>query len=172
MKTSSKLLGMFILILAGILLMIFSSCSSSSELAAKKKSTSVLIMPTTKVGGVYFRDDQIWHRLVWSFQSNGFNVVNNDSVWNNLIENGYDIARLTDAQILRIAQNYNVDLIVSRNPQNGVLEVFDCKDKKFVVYDDLRVPAGTDVRSDGYNSLRSIENRYIALVMKVKGLGY
>ncbi len=172
MKTRDKLVGMFLLIVAGVMILIFTSCSSSQELKTNKKLTSVLIMPTLKNDGIYFRNDDIWRRLVWSFQSNGFNVVNNDSVWNSLIKDGYDIARLTDTQILEISKNYKVDLIISRNPQNNVLEVFDCKDKKFVVYDDLSGIANTDVRSDGYDNPRTRENFYTALVMKVRGLGY
>lgn len=172
MKTRSKLLFMFILISAGIILLMLSSCSSSQEMQANKKVTSVLIMPISKSEGVYFRNDQVWHNLVWSFESKGFNVINNDSVWNSLVNDGYDLARLTDAQVLQIAQNYKTDLIISKNAPTGVIGVFDCKEKKFVVYDETMSKTDYDVRSSDHNYFTPRENRFGTLVMKVKGLGY
>jgi hypothetical protein len=162
---------MSILISAGIILFMFSSCSSSQELTAGKKATTVLIMPITKTGGVYFRDDNVWHTLVWSFESNGFNVINNDSVWNSLVQDGYDLARLTDTEILKIAENYKVGLIISRIVPTGALGVFDCKEKKYVVYDDSRSSSNFDIRSDDAKMIPR-ENRFASLVMKVRGLGY
>jgi hypothetical protein len=170
MKTRDKLILIIVLLSTGILLFIFNSCSSSQELTAGKKAITVLIMPITKNGGVYFRDDEVWHNLVWSFESNGFNVVNNDSAWNRLVDDGYDLTWLTNAEILRISNNYNVGLIISRNAPTGTLGVFDCKEKKYVVYDDLRTSSSFDVRSN--SNRKSYENRFATLVMKVRGLGY
>jgi hypothetical protein len=149
----------------------FISCSSSNELNSTKKITSVIIMPIAKNNGVYFREDYVWHRLVWSFESNGFNVINNDSVWNILVDTGYDLSRLTDSQVMEIAKNLKTDLIILKGIY-GVVKVFDSGKKEFVVYDDMGGSASYDVRSAKGKFVNNNENKYAQLVMKVRGLGY
>ena len=130
-------------------------------------------MPLMNNNGVYFRDDQIWHKLVWSFKSNGFNVVNNDSVWNTLVNYGYDLSRLTDTQAMEISKTLNVDLIVFRGINYSVLKVFDSNKQEFVVYDDMRGLSAFDIRlNKGDLPNYSLNNKYAQLVMKVRGLGY
>jgi hypothetical protein len=163
---------LMILLLAPVIIS-FTFCSSSNELNLNKKITSVIIMPLMNNNGVYFRDDQIWHKLVWSFKSNGFNVVNNDSVWNTLVNYGYDLSRLTDTQAMEISKTLNVDLIVFRGINYSVLKVFDSNKKEFVVYDDMRGLSAFDIRlNKGDLPNYSLNNKYAQLVMKVRGLGY
>jgi hypothetical protein len=154
------------------IIIIFTSCSSASELSSTKKITSVIIMPVSSNNGVYFREDFVWHKLVWNFKSNGFNVINNDSFWNSLVNTGYDLSRLTDAQVLDLAGNLNVDLIIFKGLNYGVLKVLDSKKKEFVIYDDMSGLSYFDVRLNKTIPSDYINNKYAQLVMKVRGLGY
>ena len=149
------------------------SCYSSNELqTVQQKTTSVLIMPIINSNGIYFRDDQVWHRLVWSLQSNGFNVINDESVWNKMIDAGYELSQLTDAQVLEISKMIKVDLIIFKNSRLGVSKVFDCNKGEFVVYEDMIGSKGYDVRLSGSGTMNSGDLKYTGLVMKLKGLGY
>jgi hypothetical protein len=153
-------------------LVVISSFSFAQKKETAPKTTSVLIMPIINSGGIYFRDDQIWQRLVWNFKSNGFKVINDANTWDKLLKTDYDLSILSDAQALEISKLVDADLIIYKSARSGVSKVFDRNKKEFVVYEDLFGPANNDIRSSGMNARNNLDSRYTRLVMKLKGLGY
>lgn len=105
----------------------FYSCSSINEIS--KKNTKVIIMPIMPRENYPFKYDQDRKILAWDFQSQGFNVVEDDSIWSKITEPGLDLTKLQNADIYRIASFINVDLIIANNGT----KVFDCKKKTFII---------------------------------------
>jgi hypothetical protein len=151
----------FLLLLTSLILI---SCSTTQELNSQKKTSSVLIMPMTNSNGQYFVDDQAWNRLVWDFQSKGFNVINDKSIWEKISETNYELSHLKDFQVMEISKLAKTDLIVYRTSQNQI-SVFDRNKRTFVLENylvDFNYPFLSDFGNTNFDNL----------VMKLKGLDY
>lgn len=112
-----------------ILLIIISQGCTTSEKLNTHKATSVIIMPIMPRENYPFKYDQDRKILVWNFQSHGFNVIEDESVWQKIIDTGLDLTKLQNADIVKISNLVNADLIISSNGK----KVYDSNKKIFII---------------------------------------
>ena len=120
-----------------ISILLFASISSFSfaqEAEANSKSTKVFIMPlTSHVENYNFSLDRERLRLVSMFSSLGFDVIDNESTWENVSELDYDLVNLSEEMLNNLSEVVDADVIVYRVLNN--IRVFDCNKKSFVNFD-------------------------------------
>ncbi len=109
-------------------LLIMQGCSDVDKIE-KKNPTSVIIMPIMPRENFPFKFDQDRKILVWNFQSRGFNVIEDESAWAEIINTGLDLTKLQNADIVRISKLVKVDLIISSNGK----KVYDCNKNNFII---------------------------------------
>lgn len=110
------------------LLILLQSCSTLNR-NEEQIPTSVLIMPIMQRENYPFKFDQDRKILVWNFLSRGFNVIEDENVWNEIINTGLDLTKLQNSDIVRISKIIKVDLIISSNGK----KVYDCNKKTFII---------------------------------------
>ncbi|MFZ5947534.1 MAG: hypothetical protein ACOYU5_06150 [Stygiobacter sp.] len=110
------------------LIILIQSCTNFVK-TEKQNVTSVIIMPIMPRENYPFKFDQDRKILVWNFQSRGFNVIEDEKVWNEIINTDLDLTKLQNADIVKISKLIKVDLIISSNGE----KVYDCNKNSFII---------------------------------------
>jgi hypothetical protein len=137
------------------LVLLFNACSSVEETTIKTKHSTVLIMPFSYTEKYPFKFDQERKSVSWAFESYGFVVNETESVWNKIEESNLRLSELHEADVYKMADIAQSDLIIYR--AKGGLRVFDCKKKTLVTYQ-------SDYEVTPIN--------YQSLVTRLAGIGY
>ncbi|MEW6005202.1 MAG: hypothetical protein AB1695_07810 [Stygiobacter sp.] len=110
------------------LIILIQSCTNFVK-TEKQNVTRVIIMPIMPRENYPFKFDQDRKILVWNFQSRGFNVIEDEKVWNEIINTDLDLTKLQNADIVKISKLIKVDLIISSNGE----KVYDCNKNSFII---------------------------------------
>jgi len=135
--------------------LLLAACSSSEKTEIKTKHSTVLIMPFSYTEKYPFEFDQERKALVWAFESNGFVINEKEEVWNKIEERNLRLSNLYEADVFKIADIAQSDLIIYSYNRN--LRVFDCKKKTTISYK---------------SEFETSPLNYQTLVMRLIGMGY
>lgn len=178
MKSLNKLIFLFILFL--IAFDIFPQKSDG------KKSYSVVIMPFDDYQEYPYNLDYIRQSLIIGFQQKGFNVIDQDSVWEIILDRDLRMTNLSTSDVEKISDDINVDLIVygrssnySTFRQEGVytgkiidkpilVRVYDHKKREIVLFERLVLNS----RWGLFDQPITFENFGSSIAEKLKSMGY
>jgi len=116
------------------ILLLTSISSLSFAQDSDTKSTKVFVMPlTSHVENYNFSMDRERLRLVSMLASLGFDVIDNQSTWENISEMDYDLANLSEEMLNKLSGVIKTDIIVYRVLNN--IRVYDCNKKSLVNFE-------------------------------------
>lgn len=152
----------------------------------KKIPSSVVIMPFDDLQEYPYNLDYIRQSLIIGFQQKGFNVIEQDSIWQIILDRDLRMTNLNTSDVEKISNDINVDLIVygrasnySTFRQEGfytakvvdkpiLVRVFDTKKKEIVVFERLVLNS----RWGLFDQTITFENFGSTIAEKLKSMGY